>query len=248
MAASDEEQSGIPTRAVHEAYLDMQRALKRYRTARDKGTPAQVDSAHGDVQESVLTFYELLRPHIKNNDAVKDYWEGELPSYNGNGTPDPEDGKGVLQVQQHREALDWEDVPIDSNVKSEDLREADLQEWHDYLNLNGSVRLTGVMPNQNGLFVSSQRYQIGMRQLDEWVTDFRTKQTELGGFLGSTKTEEKERVRKNISKLKRAARELSDIAEQLGALSEFDASTPRTKISDDLIEDVDEWRKQNINQ
>lgn len=246
--SQEEQHSGIPTRAIHEAYLDMQRALKRYRKAKDSRTQGMIDDAHGDVQEGVLTFYELLRPHIKNNDAINGYWEGELPSYNDDGIPDPEEGRGVLQVQQHNQTLDWEEVPIDSNVRTEELREASLQEWHNHLNLNGSVRLTGVMPNENGLFISSQRYQIGMRELDSWMTEFRTKQTDIGGFLGSTSQEKQERVRKDMPKLKRAARELSDIAEKLGALSEFDASTPRTKISDDLIEDVDEWREQNINQ
>lgn len=219
MSTHRDDSTGIPTRAIHEAYLDMQRSLKRYRTARDKGTEAQIDDAHGDVQETVLTFYELLRPHLKDKES---YWEGQLPPYNGDTPPDPDRATGVLQVQEHKQTIDWENVPIDPEISVEDLREASLQEWHDHLNLNGSVRLTGVMPNQNGVFVSSQRYQIGLRQLDSWMTKYRTKQAKLGGFLGSTKTEKKERVRVKIPKLKRAARELSDAAKEMGFLPEQD--------------------------
>lgn len=51
-----------------------------------------------------------------------------------------------------------------------------------------------------------------------------------------------------MPKLKRAARELSDVAEQLGALSEFDASTPRTEITDDLIDEVEQWRQRKLEQ
>lgn len=217
--STHDDSGGIPTRAVHEAYLDMQRALKRYRMARDKGTQQQIDDAHGDVQEAVLTFYEMLRPHLKDKE---NYWEGSLPPYNGDSAPDPDRATGVLQVQDHNELISWEDAPIDPNIDTRELREADLQQWHDHLNLNGSVRLKGVMPNQNGIFVSSQRYQLGLRQLDSWMTEYRTKQTELGGFLGSTKTEEKERVRVNITKLKRGARELADAAKEMGFLPEQD--------------------------
>jgi len=82
--------------------------------------------------------------------------------------------------------------------------------------------------------------------LDEWKTEFRTTQTELGGFVGGLSTTETKRQRVDMPKLKRAARELADVAEKLGALSTFDASTPRTEISGDLIEDIDEWRQENI--
>lgn len=244
----DERHSGIPTRAIHEAYLDMQRALKRYRQARDVGTESQIDNAHGDVQESVLTLYELLRPHIKHNDAVRDYWDGEPPRYDGNEPPDPEEGKAVLQVQHHNEAVGWENVPIDPQEKGVDeLRTSNLEDWHEYLDLNGTVRLTGVRITKDGLFLSSQRYQLGLRQLDSWMTEFRTTQTELGGFLGNTTTESKERVRVSMEKLKRAARELSDVAERLGALSEFDATTPRTEITEEDMEKVEQWRQNQIN-
>lgn len=220
MTNTDDNHTGIPTRAIHEAYLDMQRALKRYRQARDAGSQAAVDDAHGDVQETVLTLYELLRPHIKNNDAVRGYWDGELPTYNGDGPPDPEEGKGVIQVQDHRDALDWSDVPIDDPETVESM--TSLREWHEALGLNGSVRLVGVAPSEAGLFVTQQRYQIGLRQLDDWMTEHTTTQTTLGGFMGSTTRERTTRQRVQVNKLKRAARELGDIIERLGLHSATD--------------------------
>lgn len=212
----EENHAGIPTRAIHESYLDMQRSLKRYRKAKDKGSAAQFDDAHGDVQEAVLTFYEMLRPHIKNNDGVQGYWNGELPRYDGNQPPDPEEGKGVLQVQQHNQNISWDKVQFPEDVEVEDLQT--LKDWHEVLGLNGSVRLTQVHPNEDGVFVSQQRYQLGMRELDSWETKYQTRQTTIGGFLGGTLEEKEERIRVDMPKLKRAARELSDVAKEMGYL------------------------------
>lgn len=250
MSSNEDRHGGIPTRAIHEAYLDMQRALKRYRQATDQGHGSEWQQAHGDVQETVLTFYELLRPHIKHNEAVSDYWDGEPPSYPGNGAPDPEEGEGVIQVQTRTETQ-----PITRDMTDEasfeEMAEWDLRDWHESLNLNGEVRLRSVHADtteegQPYVFVQYDSYQLGLRTLDDWQTRFRTKQTELGGFVGGTTQTETERQRVAMPKLKRAARELSEVAERLGALSEFDASTPRTEITEEDMEKVERWRQQNL--
>lgn len=228
--SNDDRHSGIPTRAIHEAYLDMQRALKRYRQAKDHATQAELKSAHGDVQEAVLTFYDMLRPHIKSNDAVRDYWEGELPSYpqqNGD-APDPEDGKGVLQVQNRYQQFEIPDRQQEAFVELETL-----EEWHDALGMNGNVRLTGVHAENGVAFVNYDAYQIGMRQLDGWETEYRTKQTTIGGFLGGKSETTTERVRVDMPKLKRAARELSDIAKELELLQNVKESRPLYHARDD---------------
>jgi len=91
-------------------------------------------------------------------------------------------------------------------------------------------------------------YQLGLRQLDDWKTEFRTTQTSIGGFLGAQTEVETERVRVEMPKLKRAAREMGDVAEKLGALSSFDESESRTEITKELIEDVNTWRESNLNE
>lgn len=214
----DDAHGGIPTRAIHEAYLDMQRALKRYRQAVDRGDDAERDRAHGDVQETVLTFYELLRPHIKHNDAVSDYWDGKLPSYKGDSPPDPEDGKGVIHTQSGYE-------PVELNQEQlESLQGVDtLRAWHDTLGLNGNVRLRGADVNQKRdgtpvALLSVETYELGLRRLDSWGTEIVTTQTELGGFLGSETRETRQRKRVAMPKLQRAARELSDVAKEIGFL------------------------------
>lgn len=239
MSTDEEAQTGIPTRAIHEAYLEMQRALKQHRQATDSGDQQAIERAHGDVQEAVLTFYELLRPHLKQNNGVEDYWTGRPPSYNGLAEPpDPDDGKGILQVQRRNQS-------VKLNGTQPDELES-LQEWHEELDMGEDVRLLGVQSNGKNALVHYYAFQLGLRQLDDWRSRFVEQQTDLGGFMSGKTETEKRRQRVPMPKLRRASRELSEVAEKLGALSRFDASTPRTEITDELIEEVEEWRQANL--
>lgn len=245
--SAEESPTGIPTRAIHEAYLDVQQALREYRDSTDHGSSTDRERAHGELQGAVLTFYELLRPHIREHATVKEYWEGEPPSYNGNGTaPDPDNGKGVLHVQRRTDQVDLRQVNQDAFA---DGGAQSLEEWHDALDLNGSARLVGIArPSEDSpeAFVQFDVYQLGLRELDNWQTEYVEEQTDMGGFLGGKQQTEYTRERVDVDRLKRAARELSDVAQKLGALSQFDASTPRTEITDELIQEIEEWRQRNI--
>lgn len=242
--SQEENTSGIPTRAIHESYLDMQRALQQYRQAKDRADSVQVGNAHGSLQETVLTFYEMLRPHIRSNHGVNDWWDGTLPSYPQDGSmPDPDDGKAILDIQRRTENL------IANNV---DLQSCEnYKDYHETLDVADDIRITGIMTNQTQnndtvVVIAYQAYQMGLRHLDSWETTYKTTQQTLGGFMGSKTKQKQERQRVAISKLKRAARELADVAEQLGALSEFDASLDRTEITDQQMEELEAWRQQQL--
>lgn len=235
----DDTATGIPTRAIHEAYLDMQVALKRHRQASDAGEQAAIDAAHGDVQEAVLTFYELLRPHLKGNPAIDDYWEGEPPSYQGNGdVPTIDDGKGILYVQRRTRQFTLNGTDVDE-LES-------LEDWHKAVGLNDDVRVVGVHVDGEVALVQFDAYQLGLRGLDSWRTQMTSSRRELDGFMGGKTESTQHRTRVDMGRLRRAARELSDAAHDLKALSEFDAATPRTEISEELIEEVNEWRERNL--
>lgn len=239
MSGSDSEPTGIPTRAIHEAYLDMQRALKQHRRATDRGGHAEQQRAHGELQDAVLTLYEMLRPHIKHNSGVESYWSGEPPSYPHNGhPPDPKDGTAIISWQIHPDTYQL------NGINPEQQR--GLADWHDEIGIADSVRLHDIQLEEGVAMIRYQTYEMGLRRLDEWRTEFQSTQTELGGFMGHKTREDPQRRRVPIDKLRRAARELAEAAEELGALSEFDASTPRTEITDELIEEVEEWRQENL--
>jgi hypothetical protein len=212
---NDPDHSGIPTQAIHEAYLDMQRSLKAYRQAKDRGSTHEVQQAHGEVQEGVLTFYELLRPHLRHEQGVTGYWQGELPAYPGDGQPpDPDEGAGVLQVQERREV---HDLPEGYDTLD------GLRDWHEALGLNGNTRLVGISGQGDCVLTIEHRYQLGLRQLDEWETTYTTTSESVGGFYATKRTEQTERQRIPIDRLKRAARELSEVADELGLLTPIEA-------------------------
>lgn len=237
--SQEEPHSGIPTRAIHESYLDMQRSLKAYREAKDQQHQPALEQAHGELQQAVLTFYELLRPHIRHESGVNDWWDGELPNYKGNGTPpDPDDGKGVLQVQEKNETIGLDG--IDTNCVET------LEDWHEQLGYNGNRRIVGVTGLGDDAFIKFHEYQLGLRHLDNWETGYKRRVVRKEGFQADKTEEIVERQRIPIDRLRRAARELADVADKLGALSQFDASNTRTEITADMIEEVKEWEKQNL--
>lgn len=219
----------VPTRAVHEAYLDMQRALKRHRQVSDSGNQAAVEDAHGDVQETVLTFYELLRPHLKQTTGVEGYWHGAPPPYTENGNPpDPDDGKGVLHVQRRRQQFQL------NGSNPDDLET--LKDWHRELDLATTVRLVGIQQNGDGGLVHYDAYQLGLRTLDEWRTRFDEQETDVGGFMGGKSETEKRRQRVPMPKLRRAARQLGEVASKMKLLSHVETDNKQ------FIRDFDQSR------
>lgn len=237
---TEQEHSGIPTRAIHESYLDMQRSLTAYRRATDSGTNKQIEQAHGSVQDSVLAFYELLRPHIKSVNAVDDYWDGKAPPYKTDQVPDPEEGKAILQVQKSHDTYSIQQFTSDVSEFQ------GLRDWHDALGLNGNTRLLGVKGMGQNVFITYHTYQKGLRHLDNWQTEYVERESTMGGFYSHKKETTVERKRVDMDRLKRAARELSDVAEQLGALSHFDATTPRTEITEEEISRLEAWQQENL--
>lgn len=239
--STEEHHSGIPTKAIHEAYLDMQRALKAYREAKDRLGPDAIGEAHGELQQSVITFYELLRPYLKHEGGLNGYWEGELPNYRSNGyIPDPEDGKGIIQHQQVREVYQLGDLDCDPTQLSS------LEDWHNALGLNGNIRITGIAGQGDHVVVTKHQYENGLKQIDGWETDYKRRIEKKGGFRAGKEETKIERVRVPIDRLKNAARELAEAAERLGALSEFDGVTKHTEITNEQIERVRKWQEENL--
>lgn len=220
MSFQEDNHAGIPTRAIHEAYLDMQRALKQHRQATDRGGQAATDYAHGELQESVLTFFEMLRPHLQRNSRGREYWEGEPPPYPEDGrAPQPQEGKAILAWQQHTHPFQLNGTDPDGLTE--------LAEWHEELDIADTARLTGYQLNGSVVFAAYHTYEMGLYRLDGWQTEFTTTQTDIGGFMGGKQTTQAHRQRVPIQKLRRAARALSTAADRLDFLSHTDDDRDR---------------------
>ncbi|MFW5900408.1 MAG: hypothetical protein ACOCTH_01360 [Halodesulfurarchaeum sp.] len=248
----DTHDSGLPTRAIHDAYLNLQQAHREYRRARDNDQDTK--QPQGVFQDAVLTFFELVRPHLKHESALSDYWAGNVPDYAGWSPDSPQDaaayvrehGTGIYQVQKHvdtRKIRDEEQKVItDGGIDT-------FEEWHRFLGLSDSERLVSVKgDDQSGeLFVSLLRVAVlPLRDLDHWQARIRKHRKTGDGFMASETSVSTEIEYEPELKLITAKRLLVEAADKLGALSEFDASSPRTEITREDFEKLEEWHQRQV--
>lgn len=247
---NDEQDTGMPTRAIHESYLSLQKAHREFRRARD--TDGDVTAAQGVFQDAILTFYELVRPHLKHESSLSNYWRGELPDYTGWDKPDgepaatyvKEQGTGVYQVQEHVDSVELnQQVLTDGGVSG-------FADWHELIGLSwDSERLVAVQPDADSqqYFIKVLRCAVlPLRELDHWQTQVVEERQTGGGFMASETNTKRRREYESPMKLVTGKRLLVEAADQLGALSEFDASTQRTEITREDMEKVEEWRQQQL--
>lgn len=258
MSKSDTNGSGIPTRAIHESYLSVQRAHQQYRQAREHDTG--VTDAQAAMQDEVLTFYELLRPHLKHESALSDYWDGSLPGYTGWDFDSVREAKqhvmdhgtGVYQVQKH---------PSTVAVRQKMLTDGGVEgyaDWHEILDLSWDTeRLLSVEPIQDAqrqaIDEEATHYVVvlrcavlPLRRLDRWQPRVRKQRVSGDGFMSGETSVETKREYQPPQKLVTAKRLLVEAADRLGALSDFEASKQRTEITRQDMEKVEAWRQEQI--
>jgi len=221
--------TGIPTRAIHEAYLGMQAAHRRYRQARDE---AGVDEsqAQAGFQDAVLTFYELVRPHLKRKSSMQRLWDGELPDYPDRWWQSTEEAKrycqqygtAVWQLQHHVQTAAQSASVSGNGTALADGGGGGPAEWHERLNLTDKQRVVSVSDDSGTLVWVELRAVTGLRQLDTWDTRQRRERTRGGGFMAgqSATTVTLEYV--NPNRLTRAKRLLAEAADKMGLLSRID--------------------------
>lgn len=235
MSYGQDEHSGVPTRAIHEAYLDMQRSLKAYKDAKDSLQDARINRAHREVQSSTTTLFEFLRPYIKQGDTSADYWNGEVPPYPSDKLePDIADGVAILQVQRRNEPF-----TVNNNLNLENG--VDNKKLHDQLGLNDDTRICGVSQQGDVVFVAYQAYMMGLKHIDKWETTRRTQTVQKGGFM-SDKTQQKVQARRvDMPKLKRAARSLNNVCHDLGLLAQVQESRDSYHAASDDVEHAEPY-------
>jgi len=212
----EDNHSGIPTRAIHEAYLDMQRALKSYREAKDTLQDYRIQQAHRDVQATTVTLFELLRPYIKQGATSDDYWHGEAPPYPDNRMePDSNEGVAILQVQRRTNPFQ-----IDGNINLQNG--TSVEDLHQYLDLGSETRIIGYATEDDVILVAYHAYMMGLKHLDNWETKRKTQVVKKDGFMRDKTETVTQAKRIEMPKLKRAARSLGNVCHELGLLAQVD--------------------------
>ena len=251
MSTQETDQSGIPTRAIHEAYLNLQQTHHEYRRARDRGEDTHLH--RGEFQDAILTFFELVRPHLIHETSLSDYWHGDIPDYTGWDFDSDrealsyirEKGTGVYQVQQHTDLFEVnQQVLTDGGVQGFDT-------WHELLGLSDRERLIAIEPASTERKYYGKVLRIallGLRDLDHWKATITRERKQGDGFMASETTVTTRRQFEPEQKLVTAKRLLVEAADKLGALSDFEASASRTEITREDIQKVEAWHQENVDQ
>jgi len=254
MAQQDDRDTGIPTRAIHEAYLNLQQAHRGFRQARTDG--AGEDSAHAEFQDAVLTFYELIRPHLKRKSAMSHFWHGELPDYPARPWDSVEHAKqynmqygtAIWGAQRHTQSAATSPNVGDASAIADG--EGSLAGWHEELQLGDMQRVVATEQGDAVLTWIELRFVGGLKQLDSWETRKTRSREQQDGFLAGQTTTRVDLQYVDVWKLTQAKRLLAEAADKMNLLSRVDIDHEDGAIVnfDQSREDVDaEYRDAEYN-
>jgi len=252
MSNDDGNSGGLTARTVERVHLSLQESLSEFRLARDNpGSQAAPDYPGVELQESILRFWELLRPHVRNHGPLEEYWEGAVATYPTKRLHTVAELKayyfdksvGVWQIQVHTDQITPQPLKQQANGSQPaiaDGGELTAAEWGEALNLNKNERVLAADTLDGVHWVKTARMAVlGLRELDHWQIKRReVREDSSGGFMsgsvkgagfqgentGSIKTEP---VSEPPQKLLTAARMLVEVAEELGAISTYSIADDR---------------------
>jgi len=229
MSRDDTRDTGIPTRAIHEAYLTMQQAHREYRQVRDRQGHDET-RAHAEYQDAVLTFYELIRPHLKRKSGLRRFWQGELPEYPDRWWSDADRaieyctryGTAVWDLQQHVHTTATSPNASGGATALADGGERTPREWHDELGLTDMQRIAGLGREEDAMVWVELRAVAGLKQLDSWDTRQRKRRERGDGFMASETATAVELEYVPVWKLTTGKRLLAEAADKMNLLSRVD--------------------------
>jgi len=232
-------------KAVEQAYLSLQDAFRQYRRWRDLGGFEAAEGAEKPdiaLQDSILTFYELLRPYIRNNPSLQMYWKGAIVEYPDNQHPSPaaaiqyyrENSHGIWQIQEHKWSLSQATQQTDSGGSATAVADGgesqnesleSLRDWHRMLGLSDSVRILQLTSVDGDWMVIEGRFAVlGLRDLDNWRIYENSERSSGDGFMSSKTSTDTTYEAEPNRKLETAARMLGEVADKLNVIARFDTS------------------------
>ena len=239
----------VSARVIEEGYIQLHESMRTYRQARDRGNAVAGLASDTDpvlvLQDSVQTFFELVRPYLKDEPRLAEYWRGALAQY-----PDEtfhsatealeyyvEHSVGVWQTQQHTGAIPTARLQKNgSGNTAEALADGGatgLQQWHDALTLPPTVRLLHVEPafddeDFDGWYYREGRFAVlGLREVDRWQVRRTTERVNGEGFMGGNTATDETVEGEPAAKVETAARMLVEVADELGAIVSYEPSGER---------------------
>jgi len=217
--ADDMDHGGIPTRVIHESYVDLVNAMRGYYRADQQGSDVDKQRAHSTLQNDVLSFFEVLRPYLATKDSMQPYWQGEVPDYDGH------DGTAILWQQSKRVPVSVEHLRKEAG---DDWQQKPMEWLHEQIaaanpELNGNAKIDAVHyeSDADALLLKVNQYQVGLHHLDGKYDMEQTVVERGGSFMRHKAQRETMKRKMPVNKLFNAAHALEEAAERMNLLTEI---------------------------
>ncbi|MFW5956784.1 MAG: hypothetical protein ACOCQY_05215 [Halorhabdus sp.] len=240
----DTNASRLSARVVEEGYIRLQETMRTYRIARDQGNAAAGLDRDEDpvivLQNEVQTFFSLVRPYIKDEPQLAEYWWGALATYPKTRHETVaeaveyyrEHSVGVWQTQKHTVQVPAHQPNLAAEGGQQALADggdnpASLEAWHNALGLPKTVRVLTVDQafddeEFDGWYYVEGRFAVlGLREIANWKIRTRTERVQGDGFMGGETAVRERREPEPAKKVEAAANMLFEVADELSAIASF---------------------------
>lgn len=256
--ADEDPQNRVTARLVEEGYVSLQDSMRTYRQARNQSNRAAgLDPSTDPVvvlQDAVQTFYELVRPYLKDEPRLSEYWQGAIAQHpeRPHATVEQaieyyrEHSVGVWQAQRHTGAVEVAQTQQATLANTDAVADGGtpdtLDGWHSALGLPRSSRVLSVEPagdddDLDGYYYREGRFAVvGLREVGSWRVRERTTRDQGDGFMASETSTTTTRDPEPAQKVETAARMLVEVADELGAIVNYEPAGDRihgTPLPDD---------------
>lgn len=217
----ESDRSHRPTSRIIDAYEMNLEARRQYLKAKGSGEAAQ-DAAHTNLHQTAMTYFEALRYLLATTDNVSEYWEG--------------DDVFLWSEQQY--------VRVDEDSELETTDDGTVVDKESGCLVD---QQSGILVDPRaGSPVLEEVDVTGLQHLESWFDESRVERREISDVFGTRVVTEERPQRLAPDVLFRVCRGLDEAAKELGVLTKSEESVPRTEIDDDLMEELEEWRAENV--
>lgn len=237
----DTPQNRVSARVVEDAYVSLQDRMRTYRQARDQGNHAAGLSPDRNpvvvLQDAVQTFFEFIRPFIKNEPRLAEYWRGAIATHPDQQHRSVDAAKGyyrdnsfgVWQIQPHTGSVAAPQLKNEraQQIAATDGGAIDPGQWHDVLQLPDTTRILRVEPAfddeqfEGWYYVEGRFAVVGLREIPTWNVATRTRRTNGDGFMAGESAVQEQADPEPAGKVETAARMLVEVADELDAIATY---------------------------
>lgn len=242
----DNHENRVSSEVVEKAYVTLQEKVRIYRQARDQSNHAAGLNPGTDpvviLQDAVQTFFQFVRPFIKGDPRMAEYWQGAIAQHPDTQHRTVADAKayyrdnsvGVWQIQTHTGSLPAATTqqqngqqPAVADGGNINVAKISPGTWHEELRLPPTTRLLRIEPAfeddefEGWYYVEGRFATVGLREVPTWTVETRKERNSGDGFMAAETSSRKIQNPEPAKKVETAARMLVEVADELEAIATY---------------------------